>query len=503
MATIFRTSTRVNSLALLMARSRAVMVALAVAATAAAGQVRLEGTVSSSARSPHPLPLANTPVLAPRAGASRLCTVCWRDRVRPSIPPPRPPSPPPQAAAFKTPVNLTFAKATTQSAAAFPTSLNLAAANSAMQTAAATAKAAIAAEIDLKLRSATVNPAAPRFTGRVTCYVDAVGDVTGLRLGTAPALCSPAGMPHAFVVAPDEYVASLKVAVNFKTGHVGELAFVVKPTPDSAAASVGGGGGVRVISCGTQGGVGVPVMPPLSALASATATCTPAAAAGANPLAALKSGRRRLHAAPTTAIDPASLAVVVTTLSAPPFEPQWILAAAVESGNIFRSVDEGETWVPLTNYPPPQNSWVSIAVSADGTKLVAVQSTGAVWRSTTSGSSWTVLSGGGLPANALWQTVAASADGARIYVAALGGAIWASSDSGSAWTQLSNGVPTSASWYAISCSAAGDKVMTALYPGDVYISTTAGAAWTQVPAAAGVPSPGAWSSVVISGDGST
>ena len=157
---------------------------------------------------------------------------------------------------------------------------------------------AVAAAVDLsKLSGAVVvDPAAPKFTGSITCYVDdATGLVAGLQLGAAPALCSTAGAPRAFSVAADSYVSTVKVAVDPKTGLVGQMLFTVKSKSSLVP--------TNVVTCGTVAGVPVPLTPPLSALSSLSATCAPAPAGAA--------GRRLAQA--SSFIVPGSLRATVTT----------------------------------------------------------------------------------------------------------------------------------------------------------------------------------------------
>ena len=161
-------------------------------------------------------------------------------------------------------------------------------------------KTALATEVALKLGGgATVDATLPRFTGDVTCYVDdATGDVVGLQLGSSAPLCSTDGTPRSFAVPADGYIADVKVLVDKATGLVGQLAFIVKSNASLVP--------TNVVTCGTvAGGLPVPLMPKLAALASLNAACAPPRAAG-----------RRLAQA-TSFIDPATVRVTVTMLSAP------------------------------------------------------------------------------------------------------------------------------------------------------------------------------------------
>ena len=78
--------------------------------------------------------------------------------------------------------------------------------------------------------------------------------------------------------------------------------------------------------------------------------------------------------------------------------------------------------------------WLSVASSADGTKLVAAATFRNIYTSADSGATWTQRTQQGL-----WS-VASSADGTKLVAAGIdiqsGGAfIYTSSDSGATWTQ--------------------------------------------------------------------
>jgi len=83
--------------------------------------------------------------------------------------------------------------------------------------------------------------------------------------------------------------------------------------------------------------------------------------------------------------------------------------AAVLNGQIYTSTDSGVTWTPRES----SRGWQSVASSADGTKLVAVeeagQNGGRIYTSTDSGVSWTPRE-----SNRIWTSVASSADGFKL-----------------------------------------------------------------------------------------
>jgi hypothetical protein len=86
-------------------------------------------------------------------------------------------------------------------------------------------------------------------------------------------------------------------------------------------------------------------------------------------------------------------------------------------GPLFTWSADGPTVV--TNCTSVSN-WTSVATSADGIRLVAVASGGAIYTSTDAGVTW----GPASVTNASWVSVASSADGAKLVAAANGGGIY-------------------------------------------------------------------------------
>jgi hypothetical protein len=153
-------------------------------------------------------------------------------------------------------------------------------------------------------------------------------------------------------------------------------------------------------------------------------------------------------------------------------------------GNIYTSTDSGITWVVATNLIPwDPVCWLSVASSADGTKLVASGTFG-IYTSTDSGVTWiqqnTQIGPG---------AVASSTDGTKLVAATYGNLIYTSTDSGVTWTAQTNGIPNGGSqnWSAVASSADGTKLVASIGPepssggsasGQVYVSTNSGALWT-------------------------
>jgi hypothetical protein len=150
-----------------------------------------------------------------------------------------------------------------------------------------------------------------------------------------------------------------------------------------------------------------------------------------------------------------------------------------------------QTWSRTT---APSNTWLSVAISADGSRLVA-GSVNSIYTSTNYGSSWV---SNNAPLGS-WPCVATSADGTRL--AACNGYIY--TNLGTSWT-LSLRVPMPGFLGSLACSADGTKLITGSAlsienPNDLYVSANSGAAWTV---ATNTPAQGpAWAAAFSSADG--
>jgi NAD(P)-dependent dehydrogenase (short-subunit alcohol dehydrogenase family) len=217
-------------------------------------------------------------------------------------------------------------------------------------------KTAVVSEVELKmLAGVTKDTTLARFTGAVTCYLDAAtGDVVGLQFGSADPLCTNSGTTRAFTVPADGYISSMKVAVDPKTDWVGQVAFVVKSNSSLVP--------TNIVTCGSRGAVGVDVMPKLTALASVSGACRPASAAG-----------RRL-AQSTVGLDPASLKVNVTSIAGSRVHPFAGAAystskAALASLTREMAADFGPFGVRVNSISPGE---IETSILSPGTeKLVA------------------------------------------------------------------------------------------------------------------------------------
>ncbi len=153
--------------------------------------------------------------------------------------------------------------------------------------------------------------------------------------------------------------------------------------------------------------------------------------------------------------------------------------AAVSSGaHPIYSTDAGATW--HTNQSSP-HGYGSIALSADGTRMLASMeySNGtAIFVSTNSGDIWTNAA---TPVASDWLAVASSGAGDRLAAAVYyttparpGGLIYVSTNFGTSWT--SGGSPSNR-WTALAWAANGSKLAAAASSSPIYLSTNFGMTW--------------------------
>jgi hypothetical protein len=167
-----------------------------------------------------------------------------------------------------------------------------------------------------------------------------------------------------------------------------------------------------------------------------------------------------------------------------------LTSAGVFLGAIHAFSVSAQTWSPTT---APAHSWSSVAMSADGTRIVAVANVGPIYTSANYGSTWVSNSA---PSTA-WSGAAASADGTRLV--AVAGGIY--TNSGTTWALAFN-PPRNHLIGSVAASADGAKLVAADYllfsQLGIYTSANSGATWQSVTTSPSV----AWRAVASSMDGS-
>jgi hypothetical protein len=178
-------------------------------------------------------------------------------------------------------------------------------------------------------------------------------------------------------------------------------------------------------------------------------------------------------------------------------------------GGLYTSTDSGATWIVSNTIT---NDCLSIASSADGTKLIVMTRSspspggfiGSIYSSTNSGTTWNQNH-----SNTLLNLVASS-DGTKAVMAigfgggivGNGGGMVVTTNSGATW--LSTGAP-GAAWSSIATSADGGRFVAVIggqtwvptITGSIYTSADSGATWTIADA----PTNNCWTSVASSADG--
>ena len=139
------------------------------------------------------------------------------------------------------------------------------------------------------------------------------------------------------------------------------------------------------------------------------------------------------------------------------------LVAVEYGGLIYTSSDSGVNWTARDDV----QAWYSVASSADGTKLAAGVYNGLIYTSTNAGVAWMAQAGSGYRP---WGDIASSADGTKLAVVDEGGLIYTSTDSGVTWTARES----SRGWSSVACSADGGKLVAAVAGGQIFTSSDSG-----------------------------
>jgi hypothetical protein len=191
-------------------------------------------------------------------------------------------------------------------------------------------------------------------------------------------------------------------------------------------------------------------------------------------------------------IDPASAQIPSWQLTGAPTNA-WISVAISADGNrlvaagghyIYTSTNYGSTWI--SNDAPATVSWASVASSADGTKLVSA--CGTIY--TNSGITWAQAFASPRSSGTYNQnisSVASSADGTKLVAASSFGdpifspkpLVYVSADSGASWVSVTNSPSDGQGWLSAASSADGNKLAAAMMTGGVFTSINAGASWAS------------------------
>lgn len=165
------------------------------------------------------------------------------------------------------------------------------------------------------------------------------------------------------------------------------------------------------------------------------------------------------------------------------------LVAAGYGGRLYTSIDSGQTWTQRQPAGDTNQRWNSVAMSSDGSRILACVWNGRLYMSTNSGTTWNERG----PLNSqqnhqdlYWEGLAISANGTRMVARVSNYYSYASTDSGVTWpaidspSQVQN---TSFDWHdykgwgSVAMSQDGMTVATT-YRDTICTSNNSGASWT-------------------------
>jgi hypothetical protein len=131
------------------------------------------------------------------------------------------------------------------------------------------------------------------------------------------------------------------------------------------------------------------------------------------------------------------------------------------SSTFMRSIDGGATWLTTTL---PSSSWSDIGTSRDGS-IVYINSTSRIYKSVDYGQTFTWVNQTTTMSSVYY--IAVSGDGSKIIAFEFGGSIRISSDGGATWTSETS--PGTRNWYAGDISDDGTKIVAPVADNGFYI----------------------------------
>ncbi|HSC55135.1 MAG TPA: fibronectin type III domain-containing protein [Phnomibacter sp.] len=160
-----------------------------------------------------------------------------------------------------------------------------------------------------------------------------------------------------------------------------------------------------------------------------------------------------------------------------------IIYIASPGGGIWKSVNAGQSWKPLTDNNGLWMNMYSVAVDPTNTQVVyAGSSANTIIKSTDGGATWTAINSG--MTGIIRKIVVQPSNTALLMVAAANG-IWRSVNGGTSWTRTYTGIMEDIEW-----KPGSTTVLYASGPNAVLCSTNGGASWTTLGAANGIATTG-------------
>jgi photosystem II stability/assembly factor-like uncharacterized protein len=186
----------------------------------------------------------------------------------------------------------------------------------------------------------------------------------------------------------------------------------------------------------------------------------------------------------------------VTAIAIDPANHQVIYIGTAQGG-VWKTADGGTHWQPCSDNEAslaigalaldPSNSQIVYAGTGEGNFSGDSYYGAGVLRSTNGGASWTLLGGATFVGSRFGRLAVTPGTPARVFAATSGG-VYRSVDSGTTWTQLSNGIPTQFATDLVIDPTTPTTAYAAFWGQGIYKCTNAGAAtpsWTKL--AGGLP----------------
>jgi photosystem II stability/assembly factor-like uncharacterized protein len=168
------------------------------------------------------------------------------------------------------------------------------------------------------------------------------------------------------------------------------------------------------------------------------------------------------------------------------------ILASASNNYLYVSLDGGVTWTSRMN--DANRGWLTTTVSADGGVMFAgTGSAGYIYRSTDGGNTWATSTGSLALGTKDWKSIAISADGLKVVAAAGTGYLYTSIDGGVNFTPRVN--DANRAWRSVTSSINGNVLTSVVNSGKIYTSTDSGVSWTAQ------DSNRVWFGVTSSGDG--
>jgi len=154
------------------------------------------------------------------------------------------------------------------------------------------------------------------------------------------------------------------------------------------------------------------------------------------------------------------------------------IAGALFQGSV--NSDGGWTWTENQYFTLRFAALDGVCVSASGDHIAVCGMPGGIYTSSNAGASWTpTLSG-----EQMWSSIASSSDGQRLIACVAGsGNVWLSANFGANWTELVNtALPLNRNWLSVASNASGNTLVAACATvddasGGLFVSYNSGESW--------------------------